>query len=184
MAQVVHPNKSPEGTGALRTAMSPRPRRHLDRIPRCDGASRDGNLQRFDGLRLTLMRHADADARSSAPLAPSARPLRMHGATSLTTLVTLSCLLLSLAPGRGRARLSAVALPAVAAPTQRNLREASNAQEQAGGGLNVHGIELRALRSAASTVSGTDRDRALKTRHRRRLWPWATNLEPCTGCPS
>jgi len=80
------------------------------------------------------MRHADADDRSSAPLAPTARPLRMHGTTARATLVTLSCLLLSLAPGRGRARLSAVALPTVAVATQRDLREASSAQDKRGAG--------------------------------------------------
>lgn len=183
MAEVAQAHKRPQGTRAMRTALPRWPRRHRDRIPYGDGADRDASLQTFDGLRLTLMRHADAEAGSSAPLTPSTRPLRMHGTTSRAALVTLSCLLLSLAPGGGRARLSAVALPAVAASTQtrRHLREASSAQEKAGGGLNVHGIELRALRIAASTASGTDRDRVLTTRHRHRLWPWATNLEPCTG---
>jgi len=183
MAEVAQTHKRPQGARALRTALPRWPRRHCDRIPRGDGADRDASLQNFDGLRLTLMlmRHADTDVRSSAPLTPSARPLRMHGTTSRATLVTLSRLLLSLAPSGGRARLSAVALPAIALPTQRHLREASSAQEEAGGGLNVHGIELRALRSAASTASGTDRGRVLTTRHRHRLRPRPTNLEPCAG---
>jgi hypothetical protein len=154
MAEVAQTHKRPEGARALRTALPRWPRRHRDRVLDGDGADRDTRLQSFNGLRLTLMRHADAGDRSSAPLAPSARPLRMHGTTSRATLVTLSRLLLPLAPGRGRARLSTVALPAVAVPTQRDLREASSAQEQAGSGLNVHGIELRALRSAAGTVPG------------------------------
>lgn len=99
------------------------------------------------------MRHSDAAINSSMSIAPPTRPRGMQRPTSFTALIPLSGFLLPLAPRLARADLAAVDLAAIAVSAQLNLHAAASTQEEPRW-LNIHAVELRALRTATGTWAG------------------------------